>query len=241
MSGAAAYLSCGEGEFPFKRLQQLASEFEAIHSIPSSQLLSNIHIENCHNSEIIQESLLHRVPALCRNENLKLLIIDSLAGIVRFEFQAKDMIVARSEYLFKIAQQLKWLADTYKLVIVVVNQVTANFDSALSSSASSAGATSSNPALGLSWSHCISSRIRLYRNRSAFINVNENVSEKQSPRDDKDEISDNKFNSVKSTTSSSTLPSSYTRRLMSLEMSPCRALNQCFFEVRQGGVFGVES
>lgn len=68
---------------------------------------------------------------MCTSLNLKLLIIDSLAGMVRFEYDPSDLnqMIYRTTYLFKIASKLKWLSDTFNLGIVVVNQVTAsNFD-----------------------------------------------------------------------------------------------------------------
>ena len=56
--------------------------------------------------------------------NLEPLIL-SLAGIVRNEYDTNrgDEMRARTTTLFKVAKQLKWLSDTFKLAVIVVNQV----------------------------------------------------------------------------------------------------------------------
>ena len=85
------------------------------------------------------------IPKLCREKNVRLLVIDrfslrfptcmeinsghdfscSLAGLTRTEFDTtlKKEMSERTLLLFKLARQLKWLADTHDLRVVVVNQV----------------------------------------------------------------------------------------------------------------------
>ena len=49
----------------------------------------------------------------------------SLAGLIRLEFDGsnkKDMAI-RTALLFRLSAKMKWLADTYKIAIVVINQV----------------------------------------------------------------------------------------------------------------------
>jgi hypothetical protein len=55
--GETAYLSCGEGTFPIRRLSQLATAYEARTGIPSSVLLSRVHIEHCYNIDDAKEIL----------------------------------------------------------------------------------------------------------------------------------------------------------------------------------------
>jgi RecA/RadA recombinase len=79
--GSTAYMSCGEGEFPIRRLQQLAERF-AVRSRSGqspTELLSRVHIEKCYCSENIQETILKRMPTMCRTENIRLLVIDRLS------------------------------------------------------------------------------------------------------------------------------------------------------------------
>ena len=49
----------------------------------------------------------------------------SLAGLIRLEFDGsnkKDMAL-RTALLFRVSAKLKWLADTYKIAVVIINQV----------------------------------------------------------------------------------------------------------------------
>jgi RecA/RadA recombinase len=125
IEGSCAYISCGEGEFPIRRLSQLASAFESKFNIPQSKLLEGIFIENCYSPEDVYSTLQKKLPEMCASKNIKLLVLDSLAGAVRTEFDARDKgdMIDRTKYLFKLAQLLKWLADTFELCVIVVNQV----------------------------------------------------------------------------------------------------------------------
>lgn len=62
---------------------------------------------------------------MCMTKPIKVIIIDSLAGLIRFEYNVQDdkEVRERTQYLFSIASQLKWISETYKIAIVVVNQV----------------------------------------------------------------------------------------------------------------------
>jgi hypothetical protein len=100
---------------------------------------------------------------MCSQKEFKILIIDSLAGIVRYEYDIhqQDQMNERTYYLFSLANQLKRLSETYNLAVVVVNQVSADMQLSSSSSSSSSNNNNNrefNPALGLTWSHCINTR-----------------------------------------------------------------------------------
>jgi hypothetical protein len=119
---------------------------------------------------------------MCSQKEFKILIIDSLAGIVRYEYDIhqQHQMNERTYYLFSLANQLKRLSETYNLAVVVVNQVSA--DMQLSSSSSSSNNNNNNnrefnPALGLTWSHCINTRFIVQKplgSSSYRINVSEN-------------------------------------------------------------------
>lgn len=57
LCGNAAYISCGEGEFPITRLNQLAERCEVSSGIPKRDLLNGVLIEKAHNTEDLLESL----------------------------------------------------------------------------------------------------------------------------------------------------------------------------------------
>ena len=91
---------------------------------------------------------------MCIKKNVKLIIIDSIAGVARYDFHVLDnnntsdnynnnsgkynnndgsskmsssfdnnSISRRTQFLFQLSSKLKWLADTFNVSIVVVNQV----------------------------------------------------------------------------------------------------------------------
>ena len=49
LDGSVAYISCGEGQFPIRRLSQLAKYYQEKYNIKNQDLLSGIHIEECPN------------------------------------------------------------------------------------------------------------------------------------------------------------------------------------------------
>jgi RAD51-like protein 1 len=56
-------------------------------------------------------------------KNVKLILLDSIASIVRKEFNAQNTW-KRQEFLSKEASVLKYLAETFSIPVVIVNQVT---------------------------------------------------------------------------------------------------------------------
>ena len=78
-----------------------------------------------------------------------LLVLDSIAAPTRRDFGAESAI-ARVNAIFQIAQTLKRIADELQVAVVVVNQV-GNLDEY----------GQGNAALGVSWHHCVSTRLML--------------------------------------------------------------------------------
>lgn len=178
--GACAYLSCGEGEFPIRRLSQLALVYQKKYNIPASEFLSNIHIEQCSDSENILDTIASKLPEMCQKLNVTLIIIDSLAGAIRCEYDPRSSkeMKDRTSKLFSFASTLKRLSDAYRVAIVVVNQVT---DGGFSEKQESLDLLRNNdntflsnstiPALGLAWSHCINTRIMLRKDDNAVRSI----------------------------------------------------------------------
>ena len=98
---------------------------------------------------------------------------------MRTDYDTKTVqdMVKRTAMLFRFAAKLKWLSDTYKVAVVVVNQVTSTgFENNTSfSDLSSYTFQSENnavvPALGLVWTHCVNTRIMLHRNVSEVLST----------------------------------------------------------------------
>ena len=57
LGGATAYLCCGEGSFPVRRLEQLSHSFEKKSGVPYKDFMSSIHIEQCHNADDVLDTL----------------------------------------------------------------------------------------------------------------------------------------------------------------------------------------
>lgn len=70
--GSTAYLSCGEGDFPIKRLSQIAISLEHKTNIPQSEFLNHIHIEMCHTSDDVINTLNNKIPEMCMNQGFQI-------------------------------------------------------------------------------------------------------------------------------------------------------------------------
>jgi len=104
------------------------------------------------------------MPELIRKHSIRLLVVDSLAGLIRMEFdnrQLRDM-TARTKWLFGFAQELKLMSELFRVAVVVVNQVQG---SGFGSDSGDAGRV---PALGLAWSNCVNTRLGLYRDTASM-------------------------------------------------------------------------
>ena len=167
LDGKCAYMSCGEGEFPIRRLLQLAGAYEAKTGISQNSFVERVLIQKSYTPDEAQLTLTKSIPDMCRMKNVRLLIIDSLAGLVRTEYDTKNKneMFERTSFLFKLAQSLKWLASAFGLCIVVVNQATSDFEEVGFGRINSTffDAASVKPALGLAWTSCVNVRIMLRR------------------------------------------------------------------------------
>lgn len=122
-----------------------------------------------------EEIILHRNQEAALDVNnkkypVRLLIVDSIAAPMRRDF-GSDSAPQRSAAVFKCAQTLKRLAETLHLAVIVINQVgannttrsttsTDNFDSNSNIITQDQGMTV-KAALGVSWHHCVSTRLFL--------------------------------------------------------------------------------
>lgn len=264
LSGSVAYLSCGEGEFPIRRLSQVASFYEIKTKRKQSDFLKNVHIEQCYSVDDIHDSLTSRIPEMIRNQGIKLLIIDSLAGIIRHDFDTADSedMRIRTAFLFSLSQKLKWLADTYNVCVVVVNQATAdNFDEIKTQKLSISGNVprDSKPALGLAWSHCINTRIILYRDTNRMRAVTSTMKQPLSESPHKQALHNNtnngrdspggrnvrqivsNFNEENKENIPPLSDQCTSSRTMCLEFSPHRPQCSVDFRITSGGVLGVSA
>lgn len=79
LNGPSAYIMCsGEGDFPIRRLSQMAegSAGKDPSGRSASAILEEVHIETCRNIEDLVDDLQTRVPLLCSRKQINLIVID---------------------------------------------------------------------------------------------------------------------------------------------------------------------
>ena len=117
--------------------------------------LDHIILQSCKTTHELSNIIRSRIPDALSSSStgskLKLIIIDSIAALLRPEFAASQSI-QRSQFLFSLSSDLKKLAHMFNLVVVVINQVSEY----ISSDHFESGQI---PSLGLSWSTCVNTRL----------------------------------------------------------------------------------
>ncbi|KAJ4461044.1 putative DNA repair protein XRCC3 [Paratrimastix pyriformis] len=188
--GGHACLLSTEGSFSSKRLRQIAEALQRRYPEDlKGNLCDNVYVQTIKTAEELLLSLQTALPAILEEKPIRLVVIDSIAAVLRADFD-RSQLVQRSDLMFQIASILKRLASKYHLVVVCVNQVTASFHEEaqrftaqpIAESADDASpppkpeatptsmesvpasdGTFIRPALGLSWMNCVNSRIFLTR------------------------------------------------------------------------------
>jgi hypothetical protein len=90
VNGSTIILSCGEGQYPILRLSQIAESVakeKGETCFTSKDVLGNIHIEECANSEIVIDSLVFDFYRF--NSNLFLQIFISIIEFLKFVQKSK--------------------------------------------------------------------------------------------------------------------------------------------------------
>jgi len=185
LDGVAAYLRCGSESNPIARLQELSVEKSKVTGKSPDSYVNDIMFMDCTSIDDLANALKHEFPELCvkeleKDKPVRLLLIDSIAALVRTEYNATmgSEMHERTQKLYEVASQLKWISHQYGVSIVVVNQVTGSgFDGEQEAFIGSTWGDlytglpptaqrlmpihGSIPALGYTWSHCVDTRIRL--------------------------------------------------------------------------------
>lgn len=60
LGGSTAYLCCGEGTFPVRRLEQLSRSYEMKSGIPFCEFMDSVHIEQCHNADDVLDTVVRK-------------------------------------------------------------------------------------------------------------------------------------------------------------------------------------
>ena len=175
-----------ERKFNGERLAQIFTE-RFTESLPNVDavltVLDRVIINSPSSSRQLME-LLDNLQSAIIDHNIKLIIIDSIAALVRADFgggssigsfgttttnsgvstsaTAPSVMAARQQMLGQQASRLKFLADTFRIPILVTNQVTTSFH-ALNGDGTDSTNTSTNgsltAALGPMWAHAVNTRL----------------------------------------------------------------------------------
>ncbi|MFH1332283.1 MAG: DNA repair and recombination protein RadA [archaeon] len=120
--GTAVFID-GESTFRPERIVQIAKAA----GIDSNQALKNIKVARAFNSDH-QMLLAEKTEELIKENNVKLIIIDSLTSHFRADFAGRGQLADRQQKLNKHMHTLMRLAYKYNICIYVTNQVMARPD-----------------------------------------------------------------------------------------------------------------
>ena len=141
--------------FPYKSAQEVLANL-TIHSPSSTQelldALATTEEEILHRNQKADDKMHPMFP-------VRLLIVDSIAAPTRRDF-GSDSAPQRASAVFTCAQILKRLADQLGLAIVVINQAVVENEGKFHGESMQA-------ALGVSWHHCVSTRLLLTYERDS--------------------------------------------------------------------------
>ncbi|GLH12837.1 DNA repair protein Rad51 homolog [Gryllus bimaculatus] len=161
-AGAGAVYICTEDTFPSARLQQLLHLWPSIHAKTIAVKFSdNIFIEHIPDAESLKNCISVRLPNLLRQRKIGLVVVDSIAGPFRADYDLRQGAVTRAQVLKSIGQELHMLANIHNLTVICVNQVTA---------VAGENKSLSVPALGLAWANLVTTRLQLHRSDRMLAN-----------------------------------------------------------------------
>ncbi|KAF4519315.1 hypothetical protein B566_EDAN005255 [Ephemera danica] len=145
--------------FPSKRLQQLIKCFPIpMKSKPNYG--DNIFIERVSDVDALWQCVSKRAPQLMSHRTIRLLIVDSVAGVFRTHLEGG--LSNRAKELRNLAKQLMKLSVEHNAAVICVNQVA---EVPCNEEEEKYGVREV-PALGLSWANLMHTRLRMSKDQS---------------------------------------------------------------------------
>ena len=134
-TGTCLYIST-EGRFPSKRFVQIATHFRRKHQATfdevekkADRLLDRVLLSELFEPEEFWPFVRKDLPVLVNVRNVRMIIVDSIAGICRGEMaNSREGILLRSKWLCAFSTLLREIASQKRAVVVTVNQVSAIFE-----------------------------------------------------------------------------------------------------------------
>jgi DNA repair protein RadA len=120
LEGNIAFIDT-EGTFMPERVYQIA----AARGLDPEVVANNIFVARAYNSSH-QCLLIDRLFTLCPENNIKLVVVDSMISHFRGEYLGRENLSERQQKLNQYLHKLVRLSEAYNIAIVVTNQVQAN-------------------------------------------------------------------------------------------------------------------
>ncbi|KAJ1635116.1 P-loop containing nucleoside triphosphate hydrolase protein [Pavlovales sp. CCMP2436] len=216
LQGGALFLHTEGGDAPVERLRQIGAAFaERWTSLGATcdRLCEHIFIERVDTADMLMSTLRYRVPGLLAANRVRLIVIDSIAAL--FRTYMDDNLPQRSALLMSLAAEMKRISEQMHVAFIVVNQVTGGGFHPPTAQAKRA-------ALGLTWSHCVNTRVLLSRDTP-----HKSIMTPDLP-------------AGVSGGSAQHTPSRAGRRTLRVLLSPCVEPGSCAYTIDSGGVRDVD-
>lgn len=122
MGKGAIYIDTEDTFIP-ERIEQIAEE----QGMDADEVLENIHVARAFNSDH-QMLLAKEAKEICQNEDIGLIVVDSLMAHFRSEYIGRGELAKRQQKLNQHMAELLRAANTHNTAVVVTNQVMDNPD-----------------------------------------------------------------------------------------------------------------
>lgn len=120
LEGGALYID-SEGTFRPERLLQIATKY----NLDGNEVLRNVFYARAYNSDH-QIVIVDSSPKLIQENNVKLIIVDSVMSHFRAEYIGRGTLSERQQKLNKFIHKLLQIAEAYNILVFITNQVMAS-------------------------------------------------------------------------------------------------------------------
>lgn len=119
LNGNTLYIDV-EGTYSATRINQIIEARKL-----DSNILDKIYCERPESSALL-EFMVKQLPKLIVDNNIKLVVIDSIIVLHRQEFVGRENLARRQQHLGVMMNKLLKVAESYNLAVVISNQIAAN-------------------------------------------------------------------------------------------------------------------
>jgi DNA repair protein RadA len=117
LDGNVLFVDC-ENTFRPERIKQMAESL----GLDAEKVMDNIHIARAYNSDH-QFILVEKAGEMIKENNVKLLVVDSVTSHFRSDYSGRGELAARQQKLNRHLHTLQRLSEVYNLAVYVTNQV----------------------------------------------------------------------------------------------------------------------